>query len=86
MTIEQLRKALHARPFRRFDICLADGQRFPVPHPECLLVPPQASRTFVVYSEPESYQVLDLLLVTALDFPGGRARSNGKARRNGRKK
>jgi hypothetical protein len=30
MTVEQLRKAQENKPFRRFDICLADGQRIPV--------------------------------------------------------
>jgi len=68
ITIEQLRAALQAKPFRRFDICLADGQRIAVPHQDFLWMPREASRTFVVYYKPEAYQIIDLSLVTALDF------------------
>lgn len=78
MTNEQLRDALHARPFRPFNICLADGRQLPVPSPEFLLVPPQFARTFVVAIKPDVYRVIDLLLVTSLDF-GFRRRQRRKA-------
>ena len=74
MTVEQLRIAQEAKPFQRFDICLADGQRIPVPSNEFLWMPKKASRTFVVFRTPEAYQIVDLLLVTSLDFLNGRAR------------
>ena len=75
MTIEQLREAHQARPFKPFRICLADGREIKVPHPEFLLAPPGASRTFVVATSSETYKVIDLLLVTSLDFDGaGRGR------------
>ncbi len=80
MTVEQLRTAQEAKPFRRFDICLADGQRIPVPQQDFLWMPREASRTFVVYHEKEAYQVIDPLLVTALDFGNGRSRRNGRRR------
>ena len=82
MTIEQLRLAQQARPFKPFDVCTADGYRISVPHPDFLWMPREASRTFVVYRDPEAYQVIDLLLVTALDFNNGRSgRGNGRRRR-----
>ncbi len=68
MTIEQLRRAKEGRPFQHFDICIADGQRIRVPHPEFLFIPPRAERTFVVAYGDETYQVVGLLLVTTLDF------------------
>lgn len=74
MTIKQLREAHQARPFKPFAICLADGREIPVPHPEFLLAPPGASRTFVVATSSDTYKVIDLLLVTSLDFD-----SDGKA-------
>ena len=70
MTIEQLREAQQARPFKPFTICLADGRQIPVPHPEFLWSPPGASRTFVVATSNETCKVVDLPLVTSLDFDG----------------
>jgi hypothetical protein len=85
MTIEQLRAAREATPFKPFAIRLADGQAIDVPHPEFLLVTPIASRTFVVALSAESYRVIDLLLVTSLDFGVHRPR-NGTARRRRRRR
>ena len=78
MTLEQLRRAKDARPFEAFEICTADGQRIGVDHPEFLFVPPTAQRTFVVACEDGTYQVIDLLLVSTLNFRNGSGR---KARR-----
>ena len=74
MTIEQLRKAYRSQPFRAFTISLTDGRRFFVPHPECLSIGREASRTFVVAGREEDYSVVDLLLVTSIDFDGAEAR------------
>ncbi|MGE0481641.1 MAG: hypothetical protein AB7Q17_14340 [Phycisphaerae bacterium] len=72
MTIERLREAARATPFKPFSISLADGRTVLVPHPECIRVPPEAQRTFVVVQGEESYSIIDLLLVTSLDFSNGR--------------
>lgn len=78
MTIERLRGALRAEPFRPFTILVTDGRTYRVAHPDFLLVSPKAERTFVVYDEgsndPEDYLVLDLLLVTGLEFGNGAGR------------
>lgn len=84
MTVEQLRAAREAVPFKPFTIRLADGQAIDVPHPEFLMVTPIASRTFVVATSAESYRVIDLLLVTSLDF-GAHRRRNGAVRRRHRR-
>ena len=69
MTIQQLRKAMDATPFRRFYILTGDGRRFHVPHREFIAQTPNAERTFVVFGrEGEDYAVLDLLLVVGLNF------------------
>ncbi len=73
MTVEQLRKAQQARPFQPFTVCLADGPQIRVPHPETLFVPPTAQRTFVVAESRDVYSVMDLLLVTSLDFGNSKA-------------
>ena len=84
MTIDQLRKAAKAEPFRRFTVSLADGRRFVVPHPEFIWIPPKASRTFVVAEAGEDYSIIDLLLVTSIDFGNGagvRRKRQGKGKK-----
>ncbi len=71
MTIDQLRKAVRHAPFKPFTISLADGRRFPVPHPECVMIGREAGRTFGVAGEGEDYSIVDLLLVTSIDYGDG---------------
>lgn len=77
MTTEQFRKALSARPFRPFTIRTADGERLRVPHPEFALLSP-GGRTAVIATGDEEFEIVDLLLVSAIEMRNGH--------RNGRKK
>ncbi|NBV46948.1 MAG: hypothetical protein EBR86_15270 [Planctomycetia bacterium] len=74
MTVEQFRDALRARPFRPFALHLADGRAVPVRHPEWALASP-SGRTTVVMQPDDSMNIIDLLLVTDLEFgePGDAA-------------
>lgn len=76
MTAGKLRQAVHERPFRPFAIGMGDGLRYAVTHPEMIAVAPKAERTFIVAYGEDEHVVLDLLLVTALEF-----RSSGHSRR-----
>jgi hypothetical protein len=67
MTIQQLRAALRASPFRPFTIHMADGRLFPIPHPEFLSMSP-SGRTVIVYQEDEDFSILDLLLMTEIEM------------------
>ena len=67
MTTEPCRAALKARPFRPFTLRTADGDRHEVRHPE-MAWQSAGGRTFVVGGEGESFAMLDLRLVTALEF------------------
>ena len=81
--IEQLRKAIRTDEFRPFTVTLADGRRFHVGHPELIAIGKEATRTFILAGPGEDYSVIDLLLVTSLDFEGSKiskGRRNGKAR------
>jgi hypothetical protein len=77
MSIEQLRAAHQAQPFRPFVIHLADGRSVPVHHPEFILTAPSA-RTVVVAQRDETFHIIDLPLVTGLEF---NPKGNGSARR-----
>jgi hypothetical protein len=66
MTIQQLRAAHRATPFRPFTIPMADGGHFHVPHPDFLSMSP-TGRTVIVYQEDETFRILDLLLMTEIE-------------------
>ncbi|HTU89542.1 MAG TPA: hypothetical protein VMF69_05540 [Gemmataceae bacterium] len=79
MTIEQLRDLHLARPFKPFDIHLADGRTLSVEHPEFLAQSP-TGRTFVVGRPDGVLEMVDLLLVVSLE-----PRANGSSHRGRRR-
>jgi hypothetical protein len=72
MTIQQLRAAHQAKPFRPFTIHMADGRSFHVPHPDFLSTSP-SGRTVIVYQENEDFSILDLLLLTEIETNSSRS-------------
>jgi hypothetical protein len=77
MTIEQIWTAYQAQTFRPFVIHLADGRELAVPSPEFMLTVP-SGRTIIVVQPDDTAHIIDLLLVTDLEFkPTG----TGKRRR-----
>ncbi len=72
MTIEQVRQAYNAAPFRPFIIHLADGREIPVKHREFMAISP-SGRTIVVYQSDDTSNIIDLLLVTDLEIRNGKA-------------
>jgi hypothetical protein len=77
MTIEQLRQAHQAQPFAPFSLHLADGKQLEVPHRE-FLSRSETGRTVIVHGQGERWNVVDLLLVTRLEFGAGAAAQNGE--------
>lgn len=77
MTIEQMRAAYDAQPFRPFAIHLADGRDVPVHHREFIMSAPNG-RTSTVYQPDSTLNIIDLLLVTDLEI---KAVSNGSGKR-----
>ena len=75
MTAEQLRAMREAQPFRPFTIHLADGRALSVPHRDFVSQSP-GGRTIIVYGSDESFNVVDLYLVTDLEVQAG-AESGG---------
>lgn len=63
MTIEKLHEVHRREPFRPFTLCLADGGRIRVSHPESLAYS-TSGRTVVVVSPDDTTQFVDLLLVS----------------------
>ena len=76
MTIEQLRQVYSAEPFRAFTMHLTDGRDLTVRHREFLAISP-SGRTVIVYQPDDSFNIVDLLLITDIEF-----KSNGKPPRS----
>jgi hypothetical protein len=64
MTIKRLRAAVGAKPFQPLAICLAEGRRFLVRHPESVLIAPRTTRSFVIAGPKEEYRIINLTLVS----------------------
>jgi len=67
MTADQLRKTHRASPFRPFTIHVADGRSFHIAHSEFLSQSPPG-RTVIVYGNDDSFEILDLFLITRLEI------------------
>jgi hypothetical protein len=67
MTTERMLEALRQRPFLPFLLHVADGRTVAVSHPEQAALHPQG-RTMIVDQPDESWQLVDLLLVTGIEF------------------
>ena len=78
MTVNQVRKLHQARPFRPFDVNLADGRSLPETHPELLAIVPPGS-TIVVGLADGTAEIVDLFVVLSL-----KPHANGKPRRRRR--
>ena len=72
MTIEQLRNLHEKSPLSPFRIRLADGRHLDVDHPEFLAQSP-TGRTLIVTRPDDSFEVVDMLLVTSLEVRNGHA-------------
>ena len=73
MTIELFRQACHATPFRPFVLHLADGREIPVKHRDYVSMSP-SGRTIIVHQLDDSFNIIDLLLVTDIEVKNGRRR------------
>jgi len=67
MRAENLQELIHATPFRPFRLCLADGTRVEVIHPDFVASPP-GSRTAVVFGRDDSLKIIDVGLVLAVEI------------------
>jgi len=79
MTIEQFKQTCHATPFRPFVLHLADRREIPVKHRDFVAISP-SGRTLIVYQPDESFNTIDLLLVTDIEVKNGRRQPHARRR------
>ena len=72
MTMQAIREATDAEPFRPFSLRLAGGPKIKVAHPDYIAFGPRG-RTILVYGADESFKVIDVMLVTEVDVPEPRS-------------
>ena len=80
MTIDRVRELYNAQPFQPFVIHLADGREVPVHHREFMMAAP-SGRTIYVTQPDDTFNIIDVLLVTDLELKRGR---NGAGKRRKR--
>ena len=79
MDLNSIRSALREQPFRPFDLCLADGRRVPVHHPEFVAM---NQRIVIVTNDESETKILEPLLIVSLEpLPAAGKRGNGSARK-----
>ena len=81
MTIEQMRQVWKSEPFQPFTIHLADRRQVRVSLREFLAMSP-SGRTVIVYQPDDSFNIIDLLLVTDLAI-GGNGHAARRRKRRG---
>ncbi len=78
MTVDRLRKTLRAQPFRPFRLHMGDGRALRVVHPDFVWIPPEGSRTVIVSTGADDFEIVDMMLVVSIEVGNGarrRARS-----------
>jgi hypothetical protein len=78
MTVDAIREFYDSQPFRPFMLHLADGRSVSVMHREFMAIGPRG-RTVFVYRPDESFNVVDVMLVTDIEVPVESQKDNGEA-------
>ena len=80
MTKEQIRSLYNAVPFEAFRVHMANGRSVDVPHPDFMHLSP-TGRRLIVDKPNDSFEVIDILLVTSVEtFPKNGAKSRRRRR------
>ncbi len=77
MQIKEMQKVYRAQPFQPFIIHMADGRGIRVDHPEFMALSP-AGRAAVVFDKDGGFEIIDLLLITALEVKNGKSSTKRK--------
>jgi hypothetical protein len=79
MDLEGVREGIHRQPFKPFDICLADGRRVSVRHPNFVAI---GKRRIIVVQPDDSWPVIEPLLIVSFDYNGEHSPRKNRRRKN----
>jgi hypothetical protein len=78
MVIESIRKFNRTVPFKPYAICMANGERYTVPHPDFVSISPKGSFVIVFDKNEHPYHLSTLLIESASPLNGHHRRKTGK--------
>lgn len=81
MVIESIREFNRAAPFVPYEIRMAGGERYVVPHPDFILVSPRGNFVIIVDAKERPHHLNAMLIERASPFNGHRRHKNGKPAR-----
>jgi hypothetical protein len=64
---EELRKLMHAAPFRQFHIKTTDGDTFTITHPDFIMISPRGDMAILYAREEPGHRVLNLRHVVSME-------------------
>lgn len=70
MSVDGIREAMNRNPFLPFTIRMTSGARVAVPHSDFAALTP-SGRRIVVTSADDSVEILDVLMIEAIEHPAG---------------
>jgi hypothetical protein len=75
VNVNNIRELCEEKPFRPFQVHLADGRAIPVEHPELVFFPP-SKQEVLIYQRDNSFDFVDVFQITSLRKKG---RAPGKS-------
>ena len=82
-TLNQVRQAMHAQPFRPFALQLANGKNYEVKHPDFLALPPTPRGRELVFWVDDEMHLIDLALVLEVVMSAGAGPAPARVAGNG---
>ena len=67
MHADEIRKLLHANPFRPFTVYLASNEPFLVPHGDFAMLTPKGRTLIVSHAEKEAVELLETALIARIE-------------------
>ena len=81
MVVESIREFNRAVPFKPYEIQMASGERYPVPHPDFVSISPRGSFVIIIDSKDRPHHLNAMLIERASPLNGHHRRKPGKRSR-----
>ena len=78
MLIESIREFNRTVPFRPYEIRMASGERYVVPHPDFISIPPRGSYVIVIDTKERPHHLNALLIERASPLNGHRGSKSAR--------
>ncbi len=69
MSPDAVKKFMHAVPWQPFTLCLADGRKIHVPHPDFISIT-RSGRSVIVSTGDEDFEMIDVFLILSVRTKG----------------